>query len=84
MSTLPSVWLHTSSAVVARWIAGLAGFSNCWGMKYRWSLLANSSALAIAPGMPSFPGVRTISAPYARNRIRRSMLMVSGMVSTSL
>ena len=84
MSTLPSVSRHISSAVVARWIAGLAGFSNCCGMKYRWSLLASSSALAMAPGMPSAPGVSTISAPKARNNIRRSTLMVSGMVSTQL
>ena len=30
-------------------MAGLAGFSNCCGTKYRWSVLASSSALAI-PG----------------------------------
>ena len=33
MSTVPSVSAQISSAVVARWTAGLAGFSNCWGMK---------------------------------------------------
>lgn len=31
MSTLPSVSRQTSSAVVTRWMAGFAGFSNCWG-----------------------------------------------------
>ncbi len=33
MSTAPSVSRQISSAVVARWISGLAGFSNCCGMK---------------------------------------------------
>ena len=33
MSTLPSVSCQISSAVVLRWISGLAGFLNCWGMK---------------------------------------------------
>ncbi|COW86865.1 Uncharacterised protein [Mycobacterium tuberculosis] len=33
MSTLPSVSRQTSSAVVTRWMAGFAGFSNCWGTK---------------------------------------------------
>jgi hypothetical protein len=33
MSTWPSVSAQISSAVVARWMAGLAGFSNCCGMK---------------------------------------------------
>src|ERR1700761_4016781 len=80
-STFPSVSRQTSSAVVARWIAGFAGFSNCCGMKYRESVFAISSARAIAPGMPSGPGVSTSSAPYARSSIRRSTLIVSGIVS---
>ena len=33
MSTAPSVSRQISSAVVVRWISGLAGFSNCCGMK---------------------------------------------------
>jgi hypothetical protein len=33
MSTWPSVSAQISSAVVLRWMAGLAGFSNCCGMK---------------------------------------------------
>ena len=33
MSTLPSVSRQISSAVVLRWISGLAGFWNCCGMK---------------------------------------------------
>ena len=32
MSTWPSVSFQISSAVVRRWISGLAGFSNCCGM----------------------------------------------------
>ena len=32
-STLPSVALQISSAVVRRWTSGLAGFSNCWRMR---------------------------------------------------
>ena len=32
MSTLPSVSRQISRAVVLRWISGLAGFLNCWGM----------------------------------------------------
>ena len=63
-------------------MAGLAGFSNCCGTKYRWSVLASSSAVAMAPGMPSAPGVRMSSAPYARSSMRRSRLIVSGIVST--
>ena len=54
MSTAPSVSFQISSAVVLRWISGLAGFLNCWGMKYFGSDLAISSALAIAP--PCRPG----------------------------
>ncbi len=33
MSTLPSVSFQISSAVVLRWISGLAGLSNCWGIQ---------------------------------------------------
>ena len=84
MSTVPSVSRQISSAVVARWMAGLAGFSNCCGMKYRGSVLAISSALAIAPGMPSAPGVRISSAPSAFSSRRRSRLIVSGIVSMQL
>ena len=34
--------------------------------------------------MPAAPGVKMISAPYARSRTRRSADMVSGMVNTTL
>lgn len=42
--------------------------------------LASSFAFAIAPDMPFVPSVRTSSAPYAFSMLRRSTLMVSGMV----
>ena len=32
-SSRPSVPSRISSAVVRRWMSGLAGFWNCWGMK---------------------------------------------------
>ena len=37
MSTFPSVSGQISSAVVRRWTSGLAGFSNCCGMKTSFS-----------------------------------------------
>src|SRR6185312_2248981 len=51
-------------------------------MKYFASVFASSSAAAIAPAIPSAPGVRISSAPYARSSSRRSTLIVSGIVST--
>lgn len=44
----------------------------------------SSSALAMAPFIPSAPGVNTNSAPKAFRRLRRSILMVSGIVRISL
>ena len=44
---------------------------------------ASSSALAIAPFMPSFAGVSTRLAPKARSSARRSRLIDSGIVSVS-
>ncbi len=46
------------------------------------SVLATFLALPMAHDMPLTPGVKMSSAPYARNNIRHSMLIVSGMVST--
>ena len=43
---------------------------------------ASSSAFAMAPFMPLAPGVSISLAPKATSTLRRSMLMVSGMVST--
>jgi hypothetical protein len=33
MSAMPSVSFQISSAVVWRWISGLAGLWNCWGIQ---------------------------------------------------
>ena len=64
-------------------MAGLAGLSNCRISRYLpGSAAASSSALAMAPFMPFAPGVSTSLAPNAISTLRRSMLMVSGMVST--
>ena len=84
MSTRPSVSCQISSAVVRRWISGLAGFLNCCGMKNCVLDLEISSALRTAPGMPSAAGVSTSSAPSALSIRRRSRLMLSGMVTRSL
>ena len=84
MSTRPSVSRHISSAVVRRCTAGLAGFSNCWSITAPGVSRLSLSASAIAPFMPSAPGVSTRRAPRALSRLRLSALIVSGMVSTSL
>ncbi len=55
---------------------------NCWGMNAYSSERTISSALEMAPVIPSLPGVRTTSAPKAAMRRRRSTLIVSGMVMT--
>ena len=62
--------------------AGFAGFSN-WRMStyLPGSSAARRSARSIAPFMPCGPGVSTSFAPYARRSFRRSMLIVSGIVS---
>jgi hypothetical protein len=77
---LSVVSFQISSAVVWRWISGLAGFSNCWGMIAPGWSAASSSALAIAPFMPFGPSVSTSSAPSSASILRRSSDMVSGMV----
>ena len=82
---MPSVSCQISSAVVLRWISGLAGFSNCCGMKERGSVAANSSVrLAMAPVMPFARRRQDQLGAEGLSSMRRSMLMVSGMVSTSL
>ena len=80
MSTAPSVSRQISGPVAALWAAGLAGLTNCPGMNAPGVAAAISSALAMAPFMPFAPSVSTSSAPYAFKRLRRSTLMVSGMV----
>ncbi|MNC58445.1 hypothetical protein D3C75_1081740 [compost metagenome] len=66
-------------------MAGLAGLSNCAGMKkFDGSLATISPAFSIAPFMPLAGSVNTNSAPSALSTLRRSMLMDAGMVSISL
>ena len=62
MSTAPSVSSQISTAVVAWCTAGLAGLSN-WLRSRAPRSSASSLALAMAPPMPSGPGVSTSSAP---------------------
>ena len=83
-STLPSVSRQISSAVVLRWTSGLAGFSNCCGMNQPGFWSSSSFALAMAPRMPCSLGVSTTLAPNALSSRRRSMDMLSGMVTTIL
>ena len=84
MSTWPSVSSQISSAVVARWIAGLAGFLNCWGMKYFGSLagelggLGDRAAHALGAGRED-----ELGAVAAQQRAALE-LIVSGMVRTIL
>ena len=84
MSTLPSVSRQISSAVVVRWMAGLAGLENCCRMRAPGIFAASSSALAIAPFMPFGPSVSTTRAPRILRILRRSIVIVSGMVRMSL
>ncbi len=70
MSTLPSVSLQISSAVVRRWTAGLDGLANCWRMTLFGILVASSSALAIAPFIPFAPSVSTRRAPRTLRILR--------------
>ena len=84
-STAPSVSFQISGPVVFSWMAGLAGLSNCAGMKWVVGLAATSaSASAMAPFMPLAGSVSTSSAPRALSTLRRSRLMDAGMVRISL
>ena len=86
MSTLPSVSFQISSAVVLRWISGLAGFLNCCGMK-EFGGLAAPDLLGLGDGAVHALRRRAsarASAPKALSKRRRSRLMVSGMVTISL
>ena len=64
--------------------SGLAGFSNCCGIHELGVFCRSSSARAMAPFMPSAPGVRTSFAPSMASSVRRSSDIVSGMVRMSL
>ena len=81
ISTFPSVSLHISGPVVSKWILGLASFSNCCGINAFPYSSFNASAFAIAPFIPSTPGVNTTSAPNAETILLLSILIVSGIVS---
>ena len=83
MSTSPFVSFQISSAVVRRWMSGLAGFSNCCGMNAPGVASMISCALAIAPFMPWAAGVRTNSAPSSASILRRSTDMDSGITRIS-
>ena len=68
VSTAPSLLRYGEltldpEAMEVRWAAGLDGFSNWPGMKLPGISRASSSALAMAPAMPSRPSVSTTSAP---------------------
>ena len=76
----PSTAARISRAVVRRWISGLAGFSNCWGMKESGYSSRSWVAANTAPVIPSMAGVSLSSAPKRSSSRRRSMLMSSGMV----
>ena len=84
ISTLPSVCFQISGPVVALWIAGLAGLTNCPRITEPSISFRSSSALAIAPFIPLAPSVSTISAPYALRRFLLSTLIVSGSVRIAL
>ena len=83
ISTLPSVSFQISSAVVRRWMAGLAAFSNCWGMIAPGVVAFSSSALAMAPFMPLAASVSTNSAPSRASILRRSIDIDSGITNMS-
>ena len=84
MSIVPSVSRQSSSAVVVAWISGLAGFSNCCGMTAPGISSSSSSALRIAPFIPSEAGVRMSSAPSSLRTLRRSSETLSGIAITHL
>ena len=82
-STWPPVSAQISSAVVAAWMAGLAGLSNCRGIQASGREATTSSARAMAPAMPFLAGVSSSSAPINRIILRRSTLAPSGITTTS-
>ena len=84
ISTLPSVSSQISSAVVLRWISGFDGVVELLrhpGIRRLFDDLLRSGN---RPFIPSAPGVSTSLAPSIANNVRRSRLMVSGMVRISL
>ena len=82
-SILPPVSFQISSAVVRRWISGLARFLNCCGITALGVVRTSSSAVAIEPFMPCAAGVKMISAPRKASILRRSIDIDSGITSFS-
>ena len=84
MSTLPSVSFQISSAVVWRWISGLAGFSNCCGMNelgivlQQFLGLVDGAVHALVAGRQHDLGAERLEQPAA------FQAHVSGMVTISL
>ncbi len=83
MSILPSVSRQISSAVVRRWISGLAGFLNCWGMYAFGRVLDQLLGLADRTRHPLGGRRQHDLGPKALSSRRRSRLMLSGIVTIS-
>ena len=66
-----------------RWIAGLAGLSNCCGITALSKVSFSSSARWMAPRMPLAAGVNSSSAPSSSSILRRSTDMLSGITRIS-
>ena len=62
-STFPSMSRQISSAVVRRWISGLAGFENWSGMKQSPRSPAICRAASTASSMPPIDSTTDTSAP---------------------
>ena len=80
MSISPSVSFQISSAVVRRWISGLAGFSNCCGM----TAPGISALQLLGLGDRALHALRRLASARARRRgarsiLRRSSDIVSGI-----
>ena len=82
-STWPAVSAQISSAVVAAWMSGLAGLSNCFGIHASGVAATIASARPMAPAMPRRAGVSSTSPPIRRIILRRSMLAPSGITTIS-
>ena len=82
-STLPSQSRQISSAVVRRWISGLAGLENWLGTQQSPRSRQMRRASSTASFMPPIVSTSTTSAPYRRSSFSRSRLMPWGSVTTS-
>jgi hypothetical protein len=76
ISICPSVSLQISSAVVSRWIFGLAGFLNCCGIHEWFGHL-------FRPQSPFHCEPKSELPANASSKVRRSTLIVSGIVNMS-